>query len=330
MRCKYPLSIIGIRKPHLCYYAVIYGILYFSYIVFLGLSSSSFLHESQHQRRPRSFEEEPEVFSMEVPGINYVVFNRVPKCGSMSMTQLAYDLGGNNNFKVESPYEPGEKQQKTNDEQVAFREHVLSQSPPYMYIRHQYFVDFPSETERKEIAYINMIRDPIARFESFYYFSRFGNNLGGGGKAKLSADRKGETVDECVAKRRQECLKPWWQIVPYLCGQDPKCQERDTWAVERAKYNIDHNYAFVGVLEELPKSLEVLDALLPRFYKDAPKLVKGDSFQKMRKGTLTTVKQKANSTTRQFLMLETSLKYEYELYFYVLQKLNEKWESILR
>ena len=88
--------------------------------------------------------------------------------------------------------------------------------------------------EKEKVAYINMIRDPIgilnvfkfrlakiiiARFESFYYFSRFGNNLGGGGRAKLNEERKAETVDECVAKKRQECVKPWWQIVPYLCGQ---------------------------------------------------------------------------------------------------------------
>ena len=72
----------------------------------------------------------------------YVVFNRVPKCGSMSMTQLAYDLGGKNHFKVESPYEPGEKQTKSIEEQDAFRKYVFDQKPPYMYIRHQNYVDF--------------------------------------------------------------------------------------------------------------------------------------------------------------------------------------------
>ena len=33
----------------------------------------------------------------------------------MSMTQLAYDLSSRNNFKVESPYEAGEKQRKTDE-----------------------------------------------------------------------------------------------------------------------------------------------------------------------------------------------------------------------
>ena len=77
-----------------------------------------------------------------LPNIDYVVFNRVPKCGSMSMTQLAYDLGGKNGFKVESPYEPGEKQTKSQEEQDAFRKYVFEQTPPYMYIRHQNYVDF--------------------------------------------------------------------------------------------------------------------------------------------------------------------------------------------
>lgn len=63
----------------------------------------------------------------------------------MSMTQLAYDLGAQNNFKVESPYEPGEKQKKTSDEQDQFRSYVSHAKPPYMYIRHQYYVEFEYE-----------------------------------------------------------------------------------------------------------------------------------------------------------------------------------------
>ena len=80
-----------------------------------------------------------------------------------------------------------------------------------------------------------MIRDPIDRFESFYYFSRFGNVKGGGGKAKLSEIQKLETVDQCVERRRKECIQPVWQVVPYLCGSAPVCQERSRDALERAK-----------------------------------------------------------------------------------------------
>ena len=80
-----------------------------------------------------------------------------------------------------------------------------------------------------------MIRDPIARFESFYYFSRFGNNLGGGGHAKLTEERRMESIDECVSKRRPECKNPWWQIVPYICGHHPACSKRSQEAVDIAK-----------------------------------------------------------------------------------------------
>ena len=46
-----------------------------------------------------------------------------------------------------------------------------------LYTRHQYFVDFSSIgwDEGDLPVYINLIRDPIDRFKSFYYFSRYGN-----------------------------------------------------------------------------------------------------------------------------------------------------------
>lgn len=58
------------------------------------------------------------------------------------MTTLSYKLGGRNNFKVESPYEPGEKPEKTITEQREFVDFLQNQEPPYMYIRHQYYIDF--------------------------------------------------------------------------------------------------------------------------------------------------------------------------------------------
>ena len=38
-----------------------------------------------------------------------------------------------------------------------------------------------------------MTRDPVSRFQSFYYFSRFGNERGdGGAKMRMSDERRHE------------------------------------------------------------------------------------------------------------------------------------------
>ena len=60
----------------------------------------------------------------------------------MSMTTLCYKLGAQNTFKVESPYEVGEKPLKTRLEQEEFIDYLKAQEPYYMYIRHQYYIDF--------------------------------------------------------------------------------------------------------------------------------------------------------------------------------------------
>ena len=104
-----------------------------------------------------------------------------PKClfetRYVNLIRLFYQLGARNNFNVASPYEPGETPWLTQDQQIATINSVKDQPPPSVYIRHQYFIDFNEFGEESPI-YMNVIRDPIARFSSFYHFIRFGNKEG--------------------------------------------------------------------------------------------------------------------------------------------------------
>uniref|UniRef100_H2ZJG2 Sulfotransferase n=1 Tax=Ciona savignyi TaxID=51511 RepID=H2ZJG2_CIOSA len=259
---------------------------------------------------------------------NYIIYNRVPKCGSMSLTTLCYRLGAANGFKVASPYEDGEKPNKNEEDQMHFVNFLHEQRPGYMYIRHQYFIDF-TKFGKKQPIYVNMIRDPVERFESFYYFSRFGNERGGGGaSSRMSEIRRQESIDECIQRRRQECIKPYWQVVPYFCGQDAGCMTRSQWAVEKAKQNIKKNYVFVGILEDLDNSLKIMEAILPSYFNDALHVYHNPENERMKHETHTRNKKDTSTAARDFLKSETSLKLEYDLYEFVKSEM-ENLKSIL-
>lgn len=54
---------------------------------------------------------------------------------------------------------------------------------------------------------------------------------------------------------------------PYFCGQDLECTKHNSrWAILRAMESVDRHYPVVGVLEELEKSLMVMQSLMPRFF----------------------------------------------------------------
>jgi len=249
--------------------------------------------------------------------VGHLIYNRVPKCGSMSVTTLFYRLGSINKFQVTSPWEPGEKQEKSDEEENEFVNMIRGRAEtPMAYIRHIYFVDFKIY-KQKQPLYVNILRDPIERFVSFYYFTRWGNSRGGG-KSKMNEERKNETVDDCVRKRRNECTNPYWQVVPYFCGNYPGCMSRSRWAVERAKHNIDNNYLFVGTIEDLDTSLEILEYIAPQYFKNAKKLYhENPENQKVKKETKTKNKQPTSEETKKFLREQTSLMLEYELYNFV-------------
>ena len=48
---------------------------------------------------------------------------------------------------------------------------------------------------------MNVIRDPVEKFRSFYYFIRNGNLEGDGKDVVMSPAKKARTIDECVAMK---------------------------------------------------------------------------------------------------------------------------------
>lgn len=108
-----------------------------------------------------------------------------------------------------------------NPTENGFKRNILSlysfsvKKNPY---RHQYFIDF-DQFEWADPVYINLIRDPVDRFASFYYFSRFGNKRAqdaGRTKQQVPSNILNENIDDCITRRRTECTEPIWHTVPYM------------------------------------------------------------------------------------------------------------------
>ena len=115
--------------------------------------------------------------------------------------------------------------------------------------------------------HLNIIRDPVQRFVSFYHFIRFGNEEGDGADVPMSEEKRTTTINDCILdKKNNECQRPIWQLVPYLCGQDPVCRTRSIEAVDIAKRNVENDYVLVGLLEELTMTLKILGKVVPDFF----------------------------------------------------------------
>jgi len=169
---------------------------------------------------------------------------------------------------------------------------------------------------------MNVIRDPVEKFRSFYYFIRNGNLEGDGKDVVMSPAKKARTIDECVAMKDKECTHPKWQLVPYFCGQDERCRQKTSWAVEKAKENIEKYYVMVGIVEELQSTLKIFELLMPRYFHGAVSIQSAGE-DKIKNDTYTLQKKSMSDETREFLRTQTSISLEYDLYNFVNSRFQE-------
>uniref|UniRef100_A0A8C4RCQ1 Heparan sulfate 2-O-sulfotransferase 1 n=1 Tax=Eptatretus burgeri TaxID=7764 RepID=A0A8C4RCQ1_EPTBU len=280
-----------------------------------------------------------------------VLYNRVPKTGSTSFTNIAYDLCARNKYHVlhintskNNPvmslqdqawpsFNPGRRrgirtEKKRKVQSVWSTPSLTSYNPtltvrfvknvtfwkerkPGFYHGHLAFMDFSKFGAPKKPLYINIVRDPIDRLVSYYYFLRFGDDYRPGLRRRKQGDKK--TFDECVLEGGPDCApERLWLQIPFFCGHSAECWNAGShWALDQAKLNLVNEYLIVGTTEELEDFILMVEAILPRFFKGATEL-----FRKGKRSHLRRTSEKKQPTADTVWRLQQSGIWKLEQEFY--------------
>ena len=234
------------------------------------VSISSINRNSQHQRRrPRT----PNVEPNNSPENIVIVYNRIPKTGSTSFMNATYKLALVNRFSVALVKLSTKKYLWHFNDQYFFAKNITlwQARKPAVFHGHFPFLGF-IPLGFPQPLYINIVRDPLERFVSHYYFLRFGDTYSPNKIRKRHGDPT--TLDECVLQRKYDCnITRMWLQIPYFCGSDPICwKPGNKFALHRAKENVLNYYFLVGTTDRIGNFVEILDKALPRIFKGAGKM----------------------------------------------------------
>ncbi|XP_014333390.2 uronyl 2-sulfotransferase isoform X1 [Bos mutus] len=253
-----------------------------------------------------------------LPFPSQVVYNRVGKCGSRTVVLLLRILSEKHGFNLVTS-DIHNKTRLTKNEQMELIKNISTAEQPYLFTRHVHFLNF-SRFGGDQPVYINIIRDPVNRFLSNYFFRRFGDWRGEQNHMIRTPSMRQEEryldINECILENYPECSNPrLFYIIPYFCGQHPRCREPGEWALERAKLNVNENFLLVGILEELEDVLLLLERFLPHYFKGVLSIYKDPEHRKL--GNMTVTVKKTAPSPEAVQILYQRMRYEYEFYHYV-------------
>ena len=284
------------------------------------------------------------------PNSEILIFNRVPKCGSSTMNEVLDHLSSINNFTHKSWNVYWMKQQNV-DEEREFLSSVLDSKRPVAVDRHVYFLQ-SQDYSLERPSWVNVVRDPVDRFVSLFYFLRTPKRWLG--KADKPPDEWfHKDLNNCIISGDLECqfnsdlkyLKE--HQLTYFCGSSPECKVVGSRAaLQKAKYNAEHYYSVIGVSSEIESSLAVMEAYLPKFFQGATHIysrmgmlyrpVKSRFMRRLMSSNLprpmpfrknqTPNKKEISAKARAILKANMTL--EYEFYDFVLQRLRLQKRAI--
>jgi dermatan/chondrotin sulfate uronyl 2-O-sulfotransferase UST len=275
------------------------------------------------------------------PFSQFVFHNKLPKSGSTTMKYIISSLQKANDFHMDYQSPCINKATCATDPadgigaESTLANHVKAERDQhpgkFILLKHQYWLNF-TEHGMEQPTYINVVRDPVTRFASMYYFNRYGF------KSMGSAARQGavrhswkgteedikRTLDMCMEQQGEECTEPLQVLVRYFCGTAQECNMKsakmgkfgalNNWdkvakAAELAKKKIITQYYSIGLMEKFDETLSLFEKMLPGFFAGAPAAYRSQFVQNQRESSKTAHTDSYSNSTRSWLE-EGPLRYE--------------------
>lgn len=246
-----------------------------------------------------------------------VIFNVLPKSGSRTLKSIVQRLKEKNNVDVKHMMED---YNQTKDDKIAIIQQTLRNSNDTAFIyTHMRYKPFASE---KRPLYISIVRDPIERLASLYYFVRYGDkhlDMSPAAiefRAKMAAQNlSDESFDDCVLDGGKMC-RTKGTFVRHFCGYI-NCDGKSSQArVQKAIANIE-TYHVIGIMEDYLSVLKVLEKKIPEIFRGAVALYEHER-EEIVGDIQTKNKSKVSSKVRNILKRE--LRQDYELYYLLKRK----------
>ena len=230
-------------------------------------------------------------------------FNRIPKCASTSIATLLYV----NSQRLEMRFleEPdrahtwNQEDQRMVEIKISAQFSLTTPSRGVIYVRHFYFSDFPRLQElRIPYIYVNMVRDPVERFISSVVYYHYSNREHIQRLRQSQGIDPDEGIEQCLQRKTNGCETN--VMTHYFCGNDKFCTSGGQVALTRALSNLIKNFAVVGIMEDMQRSLMLFSHLLPRYFRDANEMPKAVTEQNVNsKGQEVRKKLEANEELKE-------------------------------
>lgn len=266
----------------------------------------------------------------DLAAVKFLYYNGVPKSGSTTtrnvVKKLATKLGYKYTLrkKVHQFYLTNFHYDSATTSTIISSTEELQQKTPKsnrLLFQHIHFINFTQFDEDLTTPfYLNLIRDPVEHYISWYYYRRTSKLLPSvlgplkwfDYKAYNKQPKKYKdvhftecsdcaryfsssdwlktqdmTFEQCVLSDNEECRDASYtfRMIPFFCGMEDFCVKPCQASLNKAKQNVNRYFPVVGYLENMQGFLELCEKVWPQFFRGATKVYKLNSATSHKKNT---------------------------------------------